>query len=185
MSPSDRSCDVIAHISEWFALTTTIRGGVLVRSMTMVGRINDYHGDDWTKDERFHGQGIKLFVSAPCKEDWISKVCQLEGLSHVCGAAIIEANMTPKTYDLDGEVVEDQPVQIHLSLSVEAFNAIQQQAYDAERRGHRLDMTATLSGNSLPEPRNSLGLLDLINLDVSERREFAVIAVRFQEVDRQ
>ncbi len=79
--------------------------------------------------------------------------------------------------------MQDDPVQIRFSISVDAFNAIQQQAYDAERRGHRLDMDATLSGDSLAETGGTLGILALKDLDVSERRAFAVIAVSFIEAN--
>jgi hypothetical protein len=149
--------------------------------MTMEGKIDDYVESGEPADARFHGQGIKLFVSAPQDRDWASRLCQLEGVDHVCGAAFIEAGVIPKTYDFDGMTEEDQPVQIHLKLSVQAFNAIQQQAYDAERRGHLLEMKATLSGNSLPDTGDRFGFVLLKELDVSERRQFAVTAVSFTE----
>lgn len=91
--------------------------------------------------------------------------------------------MIPKTYDFDGVIEEDEPVQIRFKLSVQAFNAIQQQAYDAERRGHLLEMNATLSGNSLPDTGDRSGIVLLKDLDVSERRRFAVTAVSFRETN--
>lgn len=130
----------------------------------------------------FHRRGIALFLSAPGDEEWAARIGQLEDVKHVCGAALIEAGVIPRTYELDGAVVEDQPVRIRLGLSAEAFNAIQQQAYEAERRGHLLRITVTLSGKSLPDPDSFGGIL-LTDLDLSERREFAVTAVSFTETD--
>jgi hypothetical protein len=106
--PSDKSntCMITAHIREWFAVTSGIREDSFRRSMTMKGYIDDYHGDDmWgpPPDERYHHQGIKLFLSAPRDEAWAADLCQKEGLSCVCGVAHIEANVIPKIYECDGE----------------------------------------------------------------------------------
>lgn len=183
MSGSDRTCNIRASISNWFALTSAIQEGALTRSMTMEGYIDDYVEGGEPADARFHGQGIKLFLSAPRDEDWAVGIGQLEGIAHVCGAALIEAGVIPKKYEFDGVIEEDQPVQIRFKLSVDAFDAIQQQAYDAERRGHLLEMKATLSGNSLPDTGDRFGFVLLKELDVSERRQFAVAAVSFTEAN--
>jgi hypothetical protein len=44
-------------------------------------------------------------------------------------------------------------------------------------------MEATLSGNSLPDIGDRFGFVLLKELDVSERRQFAVTAVSFRETD--
>jgi hypothetical protein len=178
-----KRCDIRASISNWFALTSAVQEGVLTRSMTMEGHIDDYVEGGEPADTRFHRRGIKLFLSAPRDEDWAAGIGQLEGIAHVCGVALIEAGVIPKTYEFDGVIEDDQPVQIRFKLSVEAFNAIQQQAYDAERRGHLLEMKATLSGNSLPDTGDRFGSVLLKELDVSERRQFAVTAVSFRETN--
>ena len=183
MSGNDRTCDIRASISTWFALTSAVQEGVFTRSMTMEGQIDDYVEDGEPADARFHGQGIKLFLSAPQDREWASRLSQMEGVAHVCGAALIEAGVIPEKYDFDGVIEEDQPVQIRFKLSVQAFNAIQQQAYDAERRGHLLEMKATLNGNSLPDTGDRFGIVLLKELDVSERRQLAVTAVSFTETN--
>ena len=89
--------------------------------MTMEGYIDDYVEGGEPADARFHGQGIKLFLSAPRDEDWAAGIGQLEGIAHVCGAALIEAGVIPKKYEFGGVIEEDQPVQIRFKLSVDAL----------------------------------------------------------------
>jgi hypothetical protein len=124
VSGSDRTCNIRASISNWFALTSAVQEGALTRSMTMEGYIDDYVEGGEPADARFHRKGIKLFLSAPRDENWAAGIGQLEGIAHVCGAALIEAGVIPKKYEFDGVIEEDQPVQIRFKLSVEAFNAI-------------------------------------------------------------
>jgi hypothetical protein len=123
---------------------------------------------------------IKLFVSAPLNEDWLSKTREREALAHVCGFAHVEEKLIPKTYNFEGVTVTDEPVQIHLSIPAEAFEAILLQAQAAERRSQLLEMMATFSGISLPD-KGGMGVLQLRDLDVSEQREYAVNSVQFSE----
>ena len=100
--PSGKSgtCGICAYIREWFAVTSAIREGRLCRSMTMVGYINDHVDDLYDPcDERFHGKGIKLFLSAPRDEAWAEDLSRREGLPSVCGVATVEAHVTPKIYE--------------------------------------------------------------------------------------
>jgi hypothetical protein len=162
-------------------VTSEIREGNLSRSMTMVGHIDDYVDDPCARcDERVHGKGIKLFLSAARDKAWTDALSQREGLPSICGVATVEANVTPKIYEWDGETVEDQPVQIRFSLSDEAFNAIKQQAEHAQRRSHSLEMEAELAGNSLPDG-GIFGIVELKDLDVSGARVFAVNMVSFTQ----
>lgn len=74
-----KTCDIRASISNWFAVTSAILEGVFTRSMTMEGKIDDYVENGEPPDARFHGQGIKLFLSAPQDRDWAYRLSQLEG----------------------------------------------------------------------------------------------------------
>ena len=162
-------------------MTSEIRERSLCRSMTMIGYIDDYVDDPYAHcDERFHRKGIKLFLSAARDKPWTEELSQREGLPSICGVATVTANVTPKIYEWDGELIEDQPVQIRFSLSDEAFNAIQQQAEHTQRWSHLLEMRAELGGNSLPDG-GIFGIVELKDLDVSEARVFAVTMVGFTQ----
>lgn len=173
----EKNCDMKAMLFRHRVVYTSYdTEGCLRRSMVFLGRIDDSHDDDITdpQDDRFHGKGVLLRISSPRNPEWEEKVKAMDELENVCGSVRVSKDVEPPRFEVDGKVIEGEPVQVSLVVTDEAFNAIRQQASEAYDHHRILEVSLTLVGKSLPDTDSVWGFRWLKDFDVSEERQYAI-----------
>lgn len=175
----DRVCDLRLALFRYGGVRSSYDPVVgLMRRVVIVGRIDDPDlgpgsGPSFS-DSRFHGKPVRLEISSPPDPEWLDEIRKTRGVAHACGLVRINAGVESERITLDGGAVEDEPLVAMVVVSADAFEVIRRQA--AEAYDHRRVMWANvkLAGDPLPNSDKSLGYICLKDLDVSERRGYAV-----------
>jgi hypothetical protein len=171
----ERECDLRVALLGYSGVNTSYDAKAgLKRSVVLSGRIDDPYlggGPDFSAPH-FHEKPVRLEISSPPDPEWLGRVRAARGVDEACGLVRVNAGVEPKRYEVDGEMIEEEPVKVILAVSGDAFEAIRHQA--SEAYDHRRIMWAkvTLIGKSLPELESAM--LFLGDLDVSELRGYAV-----------
>lgn len=149
----------------------------------------------------FHGKKVRINVEAPFDQDFLQRVrencldssdkidsslivvgeeptCNIGQyrVPSLCGHAFVRADVRGEQFELWGEQHETEPVEITLSLPIDAFEGIRRQALEAYDCRRILSARMRLIGNALPpEPKGlpEFGL-KLNQLDISKNQGYAI-----------
>lgn len=185
-------CDMRIVISAPGGITSSYdpRAG-LSQELVVIGRIDDpsvspfdgqpFHGVPGSK---FHGATARIVIESVEHEEVVDPADAQSDEDGTFGFVGVEADVSSKSFELDGESVEPEPVSIHLRLGTKGFQAIARQISDAAEVARILWATVRLQGADLPVPKNrvqaALGV-HLRDLDVSESRSYGI--THFQLLD--
>jgi len=150
----------------------------------------------------FHDKKVRIQVGTPVDEEFLQRVRENRlgdskkigtGKIYVgedstydvgqycgpspCGSAFVKADLRGEQFELFGDQVEDEPLKIYLTLPLDAFEGIRQQAKEAYGSRRILSATVRLIGNALPpaegRPQELFGL-KLHQLDISKDQSYAI-----------
>lgn len=150
----------------------------------------------------FHDKKVRIQVGTPVDEEFLQRVRENRlgdskkigtGKIYVgedstydvgqycgpspCGSAFVKADLRGEQFELFGDQVEDEPLKIYLTLPLDAFEGIRQQAKEAYESRRILSATVRLIGNALPpaegRPQELFGL-KLHQLDISKDQSYAI-----------
>lgn len=154
--------------------------GGLKRLIAFSGRIDDPEIDPLGgidpgfSASTFHDKSVRLKIHSPTDLPWLEKIrTSLGVISNICGCIWVNANVEPHRFEIGGEAAEEEPVTVHLEVSADTFEAIQQQAARADDHHRIMQAKINLAGDALPETDSPIFLEDL---DVSEAQRYAVTA---------
>ncbi len=176
MSKQQRTCDlrIIVQRSSVSACYDDRTG--LHQKLTLRGCIAD---SPYMTAPHFHGKYILLEMGSPPDREWLEKIRADLGGDQVCGVTSITAGVEPDRFELDGDMVEAEPISIWLEVRPDAFEAISHLAKEADRRNEILRAAVKLTGDRLPDTQSSFTFLK--DLDVSEQRDYAVESFEITE----
>lgn len=194
----------------------------LKRSFILLGSIEDldygFMGDDPGRPgSAFHNKKVRIHLRTPVdvklvqgvREDYLGKrstpgssliyvgeestynIGQYCGPSP-CGLAFVQADVRGEEFELFGEQHESEPVEITLSLPVDAFEGIRRQAKEAYDSHRVLIAKMRLVGNALPPMEERLQGwfgLKLDQVDISKPQGYAIQSfelsnTRYVDTDR-
>lgn len=138
--------------------------------LVLSGWIDDRFDDN----SHFHNKPVRVEFSFPPNTAWLAKVLNETASDKACGVVQINTNIEPERFELEGEIVEEEPVRVELEVSTDSFEVIRRQVSNADEQHLEMEMEVTLVGNTLPQQKNSLGIISLKDLDVSKHRIYAV-----------
>jgi hypothetical protein len=197
-------CKMRILLDDFFGGTTTyaVEKG-LKCSFLLRGSIEDleygFMGDGPGRaGSAFHDKKVRIAVEGPVDQDFLQLVrehrlrhssslrtddgeesiydiAQYFG-SSPCGLAFVKANLCGEQFEILAAHHEIEPVQVTLSLPMDAFEALRRQAKEAWEGREHLSATMRLIGNALPTKLNSLPELGLkLNeLDISKDQGYAI-----------
>ncbi len=176
-----RTCDLklllfrYGGVHNWYDTKSGLK-----RQLVLTGRVDDPYQspsgnfDEFSPGSAFHEKPVRLEISSPPNEKRLADVMGSLGVDNAFGVVWVEAHVEAKQFELDGEMVKAEPVRVSVEMSPDALERIRCQAAEANEKRRILLAKLTLLGNSLPEPDNSLGYIDLKDLDVSKRSSYAI-----------
>ncbi len=177
-----RTCDLslvlfrYGGVHTWYDAKAGLR-----RSFVLSGRIDDPYrrplgdiGESGEGDSAFHNKAVRLEFASPSDPKWLGNLGAARGAGNVFGGVWVNAGVKPEQFELDGETVEAEPVEIKMEMDPDAFEAIRRQAAEAHDLRRIMWAKVTLIGVSLPKPPSRLGSIHLKDLDVSKDQEYAV-----------
>lgn len=184
----EKNCDLRLVLSRYGGVNSSYDAKVGLKwRLVLMGRIDDPRigplGDPSPFGEpgsAFHGKKIRVNIDSPPDTEFLGKIRAIcmGGVGNPCGSVVIRIGVEPERFELDGEMVEAEPIEASLHLSHDAFEAIRHQA--AEAYDHRRIMwaTITLVGNALPATDNpeidTIFSLKPKDLDISADRGYGV-----------
>lgn len=134
------------------------------------GWITDYSDDN----THFHNKLARVEISSPPIPGRFSIVPNETAADKACGAVQINADIEPERFELEGEIVEMEPVVVMLEVSTDSFEVLRRQVVNADEQHLNMGMKVTLVGESLPQPKSKYGMISLKDLDVSSSKSYAV-----------
>lgn len=157
--------------------------GGLHRRMTLLARVDDSHDDDLfdSTNGPFHNRAVRIEISSPTLPEALEKFKAQENVHSFCGVIKIRTNIEPKSYELDGEIFEEEPIQVILVVESNTFETTRRQLSEAYDRRCVARALITLAGQSLPPPKGSLGFISLKDLDISKDTQFAISRFHLSE----
>ncbi|MFQ5745564.1 MAG: hypothetical protein ACE5HV_18595 [Acidobacteriota bacterium] len=175
-----RTCDLrlalfrYGGVHTWYDATAGLK-----RRFVLSGCIDDPYrrpsGDideSGEGDSAFHNKPVRVDISSPPDPKWLGNLGAAGDDGNVFGWIWVTAGVEPERFELDGEAVEAEPVEIKMEMDPDAFEAIRRQAAEADNHCRIMWATVTLAGKSLPKLESRIRLK---NLDVSAPREDTVI----------
>jgi hypothetical protein len=170
-----RTCDLRVVLFRYRGVNTSYDATAgLKREFVLSGRVDDPYlggGPDFSAPH-FHNKLVRVKIHSPPDPEWLGEVLGTPGAESACGVVLVNANVEPKRFELDGETVEEEPVQVWLKVSPEVFEALRRQT--AEAYEHRRIMAAKVTLLGTPLPKLDSYFIFLKDLDVSVRRTYAV-----------
>ena len=174
-----RTCDLSVMLSRYGGVHTwyDAKAG-LRRRIALIGRVEDPYRtplgdfDEHYPDSAFHDKPARLEIYSPADPAWLEEVRTSLGDSNACGCVTVRAGVEPDRFEIEGEAVEAEPVEVRLDMSADAFEAIRRQAADADDHHRIMWAKVTLSGDAVPETDSHFTFLK--DLDVSKAQEYAV-----------
>ncbi len=130
--------------------------------------------DRFDDNSHFHNKPVRVEISSPPNPDWLAIVLNETAADKACGVVQINTDIEPKRFELEGEIVEVEPVKVKLEVSTDSFEVLCRQVANADEQHLEMGMEVTLVGESLPQQKNRLGIISLKDLDVSNHQIYAV-----------
>ncbi|MCW5641139.1 MAG: hypothetical protein KIT63_03490 [Rhodoferax sp.] len=179
----------------------------LKRSFVLLGSIEDLDyglmGDGPCRPGAFHNKKVRVDVETPVDQEYLQRVrshrLDSGGKIHSslidvgeestydigkycgpspCGSAVVRAAVCGEKLELDdGDEFESEPVEMNLSLPLDAFEGIRRQAKEAYDCRRILSAKIRLVGNALPPMEERLQAwfgLKLAQLDISKDQGYAI-----------
>jgi hypothetical protein len=175
--PEQRTCNMNLRVSGYGGATNSYDpSNGMEQSFALSGHIDDPYItalgdiDSCLSDSTFDNKSVRVEFSSPPDTEWLAGL----HCSNACGSVVIDAHVNPEQYEHDGESFEIQPVRVIIMVDPTTFETIRRQAAEASYHRRIMNLKVTLADESLPEPKSQYGGLDLKDLDVSERRGYAI-----------
>jgi len=185
----------------------------LKRNFVLFGSIDDldygFMGDGPGRPgNTFHDKKVRIDIRTPVDEEFLGRVRETRGQSldvddaptfnvgdfcnlNPCGLAFVHQDLSTEPFEADGEKYEPEPIEIYLSLPLDAFEVMRRQAAEAYETRRILSARMRLVGNALPPKGQRLPVfgLKLNELDISKKNEYAIQSfeispTRFVDSDR-
>lgn len=184
----EKYCNLRLVLSRYAGVSSSYdaKGG-LKRRFVLSGRIDDPYvspsGDPSPFGEpgsAFHGKPVRVEISSSPDAEILGSIraSYMGGMGDPCGLVRCRSGVAPERFELDGEMVETEPVEVWMQLSPDAFEAIRRQAAEAYDNRRIMWAKVTLVGDSLPatdDPRmDSFFGLHLKDLDISADKVYGV-----------
>jgi hypothetical protein len=178
---NQRTCYVNLFLSTYGGVHTWYdpKAG-LRRLLVLTGRVDDPYrspmGDFFESEpgSAFHGKPVRMEISSPPDEKCSADDLGTLGVENAFGVFSVEAHVELEQFELDGEMVEVEPVRVNVEMNPDAFETIRCQASEAYERRRIMWAKLTLHVGALPELDNSFRRVDLKDLDVSKENSYAV-----------
>ncbi|NKB58982.1 MAG: hypothetical protein GKS00_21860 [Alphaproteobacteria bacterium] len=120
------TCDLRVMLFGYPGITTCYDGRQGLRQkLTLIGQVDCPNCVGLGRDplaSHFHGKPVRLEIVLS------NGVGQRR---NVCGTAEIKASVEPRRFDIAGELVEEEPIRVKLSVNVETLESIRSQVVDA------------------------------------------------------
>lgn len=177
-----RTCDLSLVLFRYGGVHTwyDAKGG-LKRKFVLSGRIDDPYRSPLEDiyefgegNSAFHNKPVRVEISASSDPKWLGDVIARLGDDRTFGVVWVKAHVEPKRFELDCEMVEVEPITLNVEMNIDAFEAVRRQAVEADDHRRIMWAKVALVGETLPEPNNKLGFIDLKNLDISKDTEYAI-----------
>ncbi len=175
--PEQRTCDMNLRVFGYGGVSNSYDPSKsMEQSFALSGYIDDPYItalgdiDSCLSDSTFGNKSVRVEFSSPPDTEWLAG---LRG-SNACGSVVIDAHVHPEQYEHDGQSFEIQPVRVIIMVDPTTFETIRRQAAEASYHRRIMNLKVTLADESLPEPKSQYGSLHLKDLDVSERRGYAI-----------
>ena len=170
-----KTCSLQLELFRYGGVNTSYDAKVgMKRRLVLSGRIDDPDLDALTfSAPHFHNKPVRVEITSPPDPEWLGEVLGTPDAENACGLVQVNARyVEPERFELDGEIVKDEPVLVMLKVSADIFEVLRCQAVEAYDH-HRVTWASlTLVGEALPKP-DSLFIF-LKDLDVSALRVYAV-----------
>ena len=144
----------------------------LGRSLRLVGKIDE-------SDQRtaFHQKSTAINFRLSSNDSWLEEMQVLTNEPEAIGAVSVAEFLAPLRYELDGETHENEPIQLRIELSPEAFEAIC--FHVTHLNENIISIKLELSGSALPSTDTNFVFLS--DLDISKNKTYAVTSIAMSD----